>query len=154
MFNWIKALHLSLPRAEKTQSERERKRERERCARAEQSRRRARERERERERERGVRALNRADAERERERCVRAEQSRRRESERERCVRALGEQDLALARQYRWFSKTRFGRFFEGKKVAKVVCNVPKLATLCISISPTRDWTTGQTENTRCVNRA
>ncbi len=49
-----------------------------------------------------MRALNRADAEREREReCVRAEQSRRRESERERCVRALGEQDLALARQYR-----------------------------------------------------
>ncbi len=86
--------------------------------------------------------------------CARAEQSRRRERERERCVRALGEQDLALARQYRWFSETRFGRFFEGKKVAKVVCNVPKLATLCISISPTRGWTTGQTENTRCVNRA
>ncbi len=164
MFNWIKALLLSLPRAEQTQRERERKRERgvralnradaerERCARAEQSRRREREvcarwteqtqrereRERERKRERGVRALNRADAERERERCV----------------RALGEQDLALARQYLWFSETRFGRFFEGKKVAKVVCNVPKLATLSISISPTRGWATGQTENTRCVNRA
>ncbi len=154
MFNWIKALPLSLPRAEQTQRERER----ERCARAEQSRRRERERERERgvraeqsrRRERGVCALNRADAER--ERGVRAEQSRRRE--RERCVRALGEQDLALARQYRWFSETRFGRFFEGKKVTKGVCNVPKLATLCISISPTRGWATGQTENTRCVNRA
>ncbi len=81
-------------------------------------------------------ALNRADAERERER------------ERER------EQDLALARQYRRFSETRFGRFFEGKKVAKGVCNVAKLATLCISISPTTGWATGQTGNTRCVNRA
>ncbi len=158
MFNWIKALLLSLPRAEQTQSERERKRgvcalnradaerERERCVRAEQSRRR------ESERERGVRAEQ---SRRRGERCVRAGQSRRRgEREREVCVRALGEQDLTLARQYRWFSETRFGRFFEGKKVAKGVCNVPKLATLCISISPTRGWTTGQTENTRCVNRA
>ncbi len=163
MFNWIKALLLSLPRAEQTQSERERKRERERCARAEQSRRRERERERcaraeqsrrrERERERCARWTEQTQRERERERCVRAEQSRCRESERERCVRALGEQDLALARQYRWFSETRFGRFFEGKNVAKGVCNVPKLATLCISISSTRGWTTGQTENTRCVNR-
>ncbi len=134
MFNWIKALLLSLPRAEQTQREREK--EREVCARwTEQT-----QRERERERERGVRALNRADAEREREREV--------------CARALGEQDLALAQQYRWFSETRFGRFFEGKKVAKGVCNVPKLATLSISISPTRGWATGQTENTRCVNRA
>ncbi len=129
MFNWIKALLLSLPHAEQTQREREREKERERevCGRwTEQT-----QRERERERERGVRALNRADAERERER--------------ERCV---------LARQYLWFSETRFGRFFEGKKVAKGVCNVPKLATLSISISPTRGWATGQTENTRCVNRA
>ncbi len=68
----------------------------------------------ERARERGVCALNRADAEkrergvraeqsrrRERERGVRAEQSRRREREREVCVRALGEQDLTLAREYR-----------------------------------------------------
>ncbi len=130
MFNWIKALVLSLPRAEQTQ----------------------------RERERGVRALNRnwTDAERERERevCARWTEQMQRERERERCVRALGEQDLAFARQYRWFSETRFGRFFEGNKVAKGVCNVPKLATLSISISPTRGWATGQTENTRCVNRA
>ncbi len=70
------------------------------------------------------------------------------------CVCALGEQDLALARQYRRFSETRFGRFFEGKKVTKGVCNVAKLATLCISISPTTGWATGQTVNTRCVNRA
>ncbi len=66
-------------------------------------------------------------------------------------MRALGEQDLALARQY---SETRFGCFFEGKKVSKGVCNVVKLATLCISISPTTGQATGQTENTRCVNRA
>ncbi len=39
-------------------------------------------------------------------------------------------------------------------KVAKGVCNVAKLATLCISISPTKGWATGQTRNTRCVNRA
>ncbi len=107
------------------------------------------------------------DREREREVCARAEQSRplwsrRREIERERerererevCARALGEQDLAFARQYRWFSETRFGALFEGKKVAKGVCNVVKLATLCISISPTKGWATGQTGNTRCVNRA
>ncbi len=48
----------------------------------------------------------------------------------------------------------RFGRFFLGKKVAKGVCNVAKLATLCISISPTTGWATGQTENTHCINRA
>ncbi len=34
-------------------------------------------------------------------------------------------------------NKIRFRHFFEGKKVAKGVCNVAKLATLCISISPT-----------------
>ncbi len=67
---------------------------------------------------------------------------------------ALGEQDLALARQYRRFSETRFGRFFEGEKVAKGVCNVTKLATLCISIPLTTGWAMGQTENMRCVNRA
>ncbi len=95
-----------------------------------------------------------AERERERERCVRAEQTQReRERERERCVRVLGAQDLALAQYWR-VSETRFGRFFEGKKVAKGVCNVTKLATLCISISPTTGWATGQTENTRCVNRA
>ncbi len=31
------------------------------------------------------------------------------------------------------------------KKVAERVCNVAKLATLCISISPTTGWATGQT---------
>ncbi len=67
-------------------------------------------------------------------------------------MHALGEQDLA--RQYHRFSETRFGRFFEGNKVAKGVCNVAKLATLCFSISPTTGWATGQTENMRCVNRA
>ncbi len=54
-------------------------------------------------------------------------------------VRALGAQDLALAQYWR-VSETRFGRFFEGKKIAKGVCNVAKLATLCISISPTKGW--------------
>ncbi len=48
----------------------------------------------------------------------------------------------------------RFGRFFKGKKVAKGVCNVAKLATMCISISPTTSWATVQTENTRCINHA
>ncbi len=65
----------------------------------------------------------------------------------------MGAQDLALA-QYLRVSETRFERFFEGKKIAKGVCNVAKLATLCISISQTKGWATGQTENTRCVNRA
>ncbi len=46
-----------------------------------------------------------------------------------------------------------FGRFFEGKTDAKGVCTVAKLATLCISISPTTGWATGQAENIRCVNR-
>ncbi len=52
------------------------------------------------------------------------------------------------------FQKLGLGAFLKGKKVAKGVCNVAKLATLCISISPTTGWATGQTENTRCVNRA
>ncbi len=38
-----------------------------------------------------------------------------------------------------------FGCFFEGEKVAKGICNVAKLATVCISIS------LGKTENTHCV---
>ncbi len=42
---------------------------------------------------------------------------------------------------------------FEGKKVTKGVCIVAKLATLCISISPTTGWATGQTENTCCINQ-
>ncbi len=50
--------------------------------------------------------------------------------------------------------KLGLGAFLKGKKVAKGVCNVPKLATLSISISPTTGWATGQTENMRCVNRA
>ncbi len=137
MFNWIKALLLS-PLSRRRERERERERG-------------------ERERERGVRALNRADAERERERerCARwTEQTHReRERERERCVRALGEQDLALARQYGDSQKLGLGAFLKGKK-SLGVCNVAKLATLCISISPTTGWATGQTGNTRCVNRA
>ncbi len=69
------------------------------------------------------------------------------------CVRALGKQDHA--RQYRRFSETKYDLrvFLKEKKVAKGVCNVAKLATLCISISPTTGWATGQTENTLCVNR-
>ncbi len=47
----------------------------------------------------------------------------------------------------------RFGHFFEGKKVTKGICNVAKLATLCISISPTTGWSAGQIENARCVNK-
>ncbi len=31
--------------------------------------------------------------------------------------------------------------------------NSHKLATLCIYISPTTGWATGQTENTACVNK-
>ncbi len=85
-----------------------------------------------------MRALNRADTQREREREVFAHAGRARP-----CARAT----------VRRFSEARFGRFFEGKKVVKGVCNVAKLATLCISISPTMGWATGQTENTRCVNR-
>ncbi len=69
-------------------------------------------------------------------------------------MRALGEK-LSRRRERergvcaRWESRT----FFEGKKIAKGVCNVAKLATLCISISPTMGRATGQTENMRCVNR-
>ncbi len=47
----------------------------------------------------------------------------------------------------------RYALFLKGKKVSKGVCKVAKLATLCISISPTTGWTTGQTENAHCVNR-
>ncbi len=85
------------------------------------------------------RALNRADAQRESKRL--------REKERERGVRTLWQQDLT--RQSRQFSEIRLGCFFEGKKG---VCNVAKLATRCISISPNTGWATSQTENMRCVN--
>ncbi len=66
----------------------------------------------------------------------------------------------------RWESKASHSRGSTGEsqklnkvwglflKVSKGVCNVAKLATLCISISPTTGRATGQTENTRCVNRA
>ncbi len=61
-------------------------------------------------------------------------------------MRALGQQDLT-----RQFSdaKKDLGTFLKGKKVTKGVYNVVKLATLCISISPTM----GQTENTLYVNK-
>ncbi len=61
-----------------------------------------------------------ADAERERERGVCAARAGREteqtQRERERCVRALGEQDLALERQYRWLG---LGAFLKGKKSLK-----------------------------------
>ncbi len=46
--------------------------------------------------------------------------------------------------------------FFErgGGGVAKGVCKVAKLATLCISISPTTGWATGRNRNVRYVNHA
>ncbi len=62
-------------------------------------------------------------------------------------MRALGKQDLTLE------SQKRFVRFFEGKKDAKGVCKVAKLATLCISISPTTGRATDQIENVCCVNK-
>ncbi len=52
-----------------------------------------------------MRTLNRADTERERER--------------ERCARALGEQDLALARQYGDSQKLGLGAFLKGKRSLK-----------------------------------
>ncbi len=70
--------------------------------------------------------------------------------ERERCVRTLGVDSKTLhsrgstgnsQRLLFWREKSHYG-----------VCNVAKLATPCISISPTMGWATGQTENTRCVN--
>ncbi len=88
--------------------------------------------------------------------CARAEEklSRRREKEREE-VCARWESKTSRSRGSTGDSqKLGLGAFFEGKKVAKRVCNVAKLATLCISISPTTGWARGQTENTRCVNHA
>ncbi len=86
-------------------------------------------------------ALNRADAERDRER--------------ERCVCARWESKTLRSRGSNSDSqKLGLGAFLKGKKVTKGVCNVAKLTTLCISISPTTGWATGQTVNTRCVNRA
>ncbi len=51
-------------------------------------------------------------------------------------------------------NEIRFGAFLKGKKVTKGVCNVAKLATLYISISPTTGWAMGKTEKMRCVNCA
>ncbi len=86
---------------------------------------------------------------------MRAEQTQReREREREERGVACWERRTLRSRSTGESQKLGFGRFFEGKKIAKGVCNVTKLATLCISISPTKGWATGQTENTRCVNRA
>ncbi len=136
MFNWIKALLLSLPHAEQTQSERERKRER----------------------ERGVRRwTERERREREREGVARAEQSRLRESEREMwCVAVRWESNtsLPLARQYRWFSETRFGRFLKGKKSLKWSANVPKLATLVHLHFSNKGFDHGSNRKYLCVNRA
>ncbi len=90
--------------------------------------------------------------------CARAEEklSRRRENERERevCVRWESKTSRSRGRITGDSQKLGLGAFFEGNKVSKGVCNVAKLATLCIFISPTTGWATGQTENTSCVNRA
>ncbi len=80
---------------------------------------------------------------------------RKRERERGVCARAGKARPLAAVPAILRDSERMFGRFIlGGKKIAKGVCDVAKLATLCISISPTTNWAKGQTENTRCVNRA
>ncbi len=113
MFNWIKALLLSLPRAEQTQRERERERGVRALNRADAERER-------RERERGVRALNRADAERERERGVCALNRADAERARERGVYARWESKTS-----RWrgsiddSQKLGLGAFLKGKKSLK-----------------------------------
>ncbi len=122
---------------------------------------------REREREMCVRALNRnwAGAERERERCVCARWTEteqvQRERERDVCARTLNrnwadaererEVCVCVLRKQDSRRQNKVWALFEGKKVTKGVCNVAKLATLCISISPTTGWATGQTENMCCV---
>ncbi len=125
MFNWIKALLLSAARwADAERGERERERERGVCALNEADA----------EKRRGVGApWNRADAEREegereekdREGVRAAEQSRtqreREKRERERgevCARGWESKTLR-SRGSQWFSETRFGRFFEGKRSLK-----------------------------------
>ncbi len=89
---------------------------------------------------------------------LRAEQKLSRQTERERergvcaCWKARPRARAAVPAIFG--DEIRFGHFFfREKKVAKGVCNVAKLATPCISISPTTGWAMGQTENTRCVNR-
>ncbi len=168
--HWISAAPLSAARWADAEREREREREREEerergvCAlnRADAEREREREvyahanradAESERERERGTRWQ--ADAER--ERGVRAEQSRRRERERER------ERERCCTRweskTSRWrgsigdSQKTRFGRFFEGKNVAK---GSAMFLSWQHSASPFLQQGVGPRvkQKTRCVNRA
>ncbi len=94
----------------------------------------------------------------------RTEREREREREREVCVYVCVCVCVCVCVRARWEWTARpcarsavlailreFGCFFEGEKVAKGICNVAKLATVCISISPTTGWATGLTENTRCV---
>ncbi len=92
------------------------------------------------------------------------------DAEREMCVHALN-RNWADRRRERyvcmcWESKTlrsstgdsrrlnKVWALYFRENVAKGVCNVAKLATLCTSISPPTSWATGQTENMRCVNLA
>ncbi len=82
-----------------------------------------------------ARALNRADA------------------ERERCVRALGEKTSRSSGSTGDSQKLGLGTFLKGKKSLKGSAMLLSWQH-CISISPTTGWATGQTENTRCVNRA
>ncbi len=49
--------------------------------------------------------------------------------------------------------KLGLGAFLKGKRSLKGSAMFLSWQH-CISISPTRGWATGQTENTRCVNRA
>ncbi len=78
--------------------------------------------------------------ERERDVCARTEQklSRQTERERESCVCTCWEPKTSRSStgDSRGLNKV-WPLYFRGKTVAKGVCNVAKLATLCISISPT-----------------
>ncbi len=66
-------------------------------------------------------------------------------------MRALGEQDLSTGES----QKLGLSAFLKGKKSLKGSAMLLSWhLQLCISISPTKGWATGQTENTRCVNRA
>ncbi len=69
------------------------------------------------------------------------------------CVRTLGVDSKTSRGSTGDSQRLGLGRFFEGEIDAKGVCTAAKLATLCISISPTTGWATGQAENMRCVNR-
>ncbi len=69
--------------------------------------------------------------------------------------------DLALTWRYRQFSETAFlkekkvgfGRFFEGKKVTKGSAMLLSWQHRTSPFLQLLGWVTGQTENTRCVNR-